>query len=94
MHTLDTNAIIYYLSGDATAIQALEDIFNQETPLYLSTNTVLELFSLRELSDQDKDDIERLLASYLSSLGIHLRRDSKGTTIVTENRLKPGPLEI
>ena len=26
--------------------------------------------------------------------GIHLRRDSKGTTVVTENRLKPGPLEI
>jgi predicted nucleic acid-binding protein len=77
MHTLDTNAIIYYLSGDAAAVQALEDIFDQETPRYVSTITVLELFSLRELSDQDKDDIERLLASlFVIPLDIDLAREA------------------
>lgn len=77
MHTFDTNAIIYYLNGDADAVQVLEDIFEQETPRYVSTITVLELFSRRELSDQDKDDIERLLASlFVIPLDIDLARET------------------
>ncbi len=75
MYTLDTNAIIYYLNGDSAAVQVLQDIFDQETPRYVSTITVLELFSRRELSDQDKDDIERLLASlFVIPLDIDLAR--------------------
>ncbi len=77
MHTFDTNAIIYYLNSDADAVQVLEDIFEQETPRYVSTITVLELFSRRELSDQDKDDIERLLASlFVIPLDIDLAREA------------------
>ena len=77
MHTLDTNTIIYYLNGDAATVQTLEDIFDQETPRYVSTITVLELFSRRELSDPDKDDIERLLASlFVIPLDIDLARDA------------------
>ena len=40
------------------------------------------------------DDARLPTAPNIPNPGIHLRRDSKGTTIVTENRLKPGPLEI
>lgn len=77
MHTFDTNAIIYDLNGDADAVQVLEDIFEQEPPRYVSTITVLELFSRRELSDQDKDDIERLLASlFVIPLDIDLAREA------------------
>jgi len=77
MYTLDTNAIIYYLNGDAAAVQTLENIFDQGTPRYVSTITVLELFSRRELSDQDKDDIKLLFASlFVIPLDIDLARDA------------------
>ena len=77
MHTLDTNAIIYYLNGEASVVQSLEDIFDQGTPRYVSTITVLELFSRPELSQQDKDDIERLLGSlFVIPLDIDLAREA------------------
>ena len=49
MYTLDTNAIIYYISEEPAAVQTLEDILAQEVPLYVSTVTELELFSLSTL---------------------------------------------
>jgi predicted nucleic acid-binding protein len=61
MYTLDTNAIIYYLNGDRTVMQTLEEIIDQGAPRYVSTITVLELFSRRGLSELEKDDIERIL---------------------------------
>ena len=77
MHTLDTNAIIYYLNGEESVVQSLEDIFDQGTPRYVSTITVLELFSHPELSQQDKDDIERLLGSlFVIPLDIDLAREA------------------
>ncbi len=77
MYTFDTNAIIYYLGGEASVVTALEDIFDQETPRYVSTITVLELFSRRDLSQQDKDDIELLLGSlFVIPLDIDLAREA------------------
>ena len=77
MYTLDTNAIIYYLNGDTAAVRALEEIFDQGTPRYVSTITVLELFSRRALSERDKDDIEQLLASlFIIPLDIDLAREA------------------
>jgi predicted nucleic acid-binding protein len=52
VYTLDTNAIIYYLNGDRAVMQSLEDIIDQGAPRYVSTITVLELFSRRGLSDR------------------------------------------
>jgi len=62
VYTLDTNAIIYYLGRDAHAVRLLEEIFDQRAPLYVSTITVVELFS-RPLSNPEKDGIEELLDS-------------------------------
>ena len=62
MYTLDTNAIIYYLGRDGHAVRLLDEIFDQRAPLYVSTITVVELFS-RPLSNPEKDGIEELLDS-------------------------------
>ena len=63
MHTLDTNAIIYYLNGELSAARILDDVFDKEEPIYVSAMTELELFSHRLLTDDDSDTITRLLAS-------------------------------
>lgn len=61
MHTLDTNAIIYYLKDDPAAVRLLSDIFNSITPLYVSTITEVELFSFSSLSEDESERIERIL---------------------------------
>jgi predicted nucleic acid-binding protein len=77
VYTLDTNAIIYYLNGDRAVMQALEEIIDQGAPRYVSTITVLELFSRRGLTETEKDDIERLLATtFVISLDIDLAREA------------------
>ncbi len=62
MYTLDTNAIIYYLGREPQAMQALDAIFDYAAPLYVSSITVVELFS-RALSREEQAGIEALLAS-------------------------------
>ena len=77
MYTLDTNAIIYYLNGDRAVMQALEAIIDQGAPRYVSTITVLKLFSRRGLTEAEKDDIERILATmFVISLDIDLAREA------------------
>jgi predicted nucleic acid-binding protein len=63
VYTLDTNAIIYYLAGDAQAQPVLEEFFDLGAPLYVSAVTVIELFSHTSLGAPEKDIIERLLDS-------------------------------
>lgn len=63
MYTLDTNAIIYYISEEPAAVQTLEGILAQEVPLYVSTVTELELFSLSTLTTEDETRIEEVLNS-------------------------------
>jgi predicted nucleic acid-binding protein len=77
VYTLDTNAIIYYLNGDRAVMQALEEMIDQGAPRYVSTITVLELFSRRGLTETEKDDIERLLATtFVIPLDIDLAREA------------------
>ena len=61
MYTLDTNTIIYYLKDDPDAVAVLKDIFSQDTPLYISAVTEIELFSFPTLNDQEAEQIEALL---------------------------------
>ena len=75
MYTLDTNAIIYYLGRDPQALHLLEAIFDQAPPLYVSTITVVELYSRSGLSAAEKDGIEKLLDSlFVISVDIELAR--------------------
>jgi predicted nucleic acid-binding protein len=61
VYTLDTNAIIYYLKDDPDAVAALSEIFSQDTPLYISAITEIELFGFPTLSDQEEEQVEALL---------------------------------
>ncbi len=63
MYTLDTNAIIYYLKDDTDAVTILSNIFAQDTPLYISTITEIELFGFSKLSDQEAEQIESILGT-------------------------------
>jgi len=61
VYTLDTNAIIYYLKDDPDAVIILSNIFTQDTPLYISAITEIELFGFSKLSDYEVEQIEAIL---------------------------------
>lgn len=61
MYTLDTNAIIYYLKDDLEAVPALNHLFSQDTPLYISAITEVELFGFPKLNDEEAEQIEAVL---------------------------------
>jgi hypothetical protein len=63
VYTLDTNAIIYYLKNEGTAVSVLEPLFAQDVALYVSAITELELFSSPGLTDEDMSAISQLLTS-------------------------------
>ena len=63
MYTLDTNAIIYYANDEPTAVSILEPIFEQEAPLFVSTLTVMELFSYPALTDEEEARLNRVLST-------------------------------
>lgn len=85
MYTLDTNAIIYYLKGDVNAIPLLEDLFEKNIPIYISSITEVELFSFSNLTNKDIEQITNLiktlsvisLDSQLARLAGLLRRQYK-----------------
>ncbi len=60
MFTLDTNAIIYYAHGDSDAIKLLEGITAKNTPVYISSITITELFS-SSISDKEAIAIENTI---------------------------------
>ncbi len=75
MHTLDTNAIIYYSKGDEKAVKILDVIFEQGTPLYISTITEIELFSFSNLTEDDIRWFEDFLkALTIISVDSHVAR--------------------
>ena len=63
MYTLDTNAIIYYLDDDPTVVPLLDPIFGQESALFVSIVTELELLSHPGLTEEDIAEIQQLLTS-------------------------------
>lgn len=77
MYTLDTNAIIDYLNGEPAATQTLDDIFDQRAPRYISTITVLELFSRRDLTEGEKRTIDAIIDTlFVVPLDIDLAREA------------------
>jgi len=67
MHTLDTNAIIYFLKGDKNAVFILEKILKENHGLiYVSSITELELLGYPNLTDQDENDLEEILATLVA----------------------------
>ncbi len=67
MHTLDTNAIIYFLKGDKNAVFVLEKILKENHGLiYVSSITELELLGYPNLTDQDENDLEEILATLVA----------------------------
>ena len=63
MYTLDTNAIIYYLKGEAAAVSFLDPVLARDIGLYVCAITELELLSSPALTPQDISEISQLLAS-------------------------------
>jgi predicted nucleic acid-binding protein len=63
VYTLDTNTIIYYLDEDPTVVPLLEPIFGQESALFVSVVTELELLSHPGLTEADIAEIQQLLTS-------------------------------
>lgn len=76
MYTLDTNAVIYFLNGDKRARPFLEEIFSEGSEsIYISSITELELFSYPYLSDNDENDLDKLIATFaIISLDSRLAR--------------------
>lgn len=61
MYTLDTNAVIYYLRGDSSAVRILEDIFTKDVPIYISALSEAELFGYPHLTASETTQIDSLL---------------------------------
>lgn len=61
MYTLDTNAIIYYLKGDAKVVETIKEVFGMNSPIYVSTVTEIELFGFHDLTDTEAADIDEFL---------------------------------
>ena len=59
MHTLDTNAIIYYLKDDAHAVFELNRIFASGKPIYVSAITEIELFGFPNLTAKEENNPSR-----------------------------------
>ncbi len=66
MYVLDTNAIIYYLGGDARAMPTIHNVFAEHVPVYVSAITEVELFSFNRLTAED----ERLLELLIKTLSV------------------------
>ena len=61
MYVLDTNVIIYYTNDEPAAVAALEPIFSEDQPIYISTLTEIELFSHAAMTDEEEMRLETFL---------------------------------
>ena len=61
VYTLDTNAIIYYLKGEARVVSILNKIFKGVASVYISTITEVELFGFPNLNEEESKQIEEIL---------------------------------
>jgi predicted nucleic acid-binding protein len=86
-YTLDTNAILYYLKGDAKAVSLLREIFVCDAPIYISAITELELFAFSGISTQEQTLIDEVLTTVsVIPVGSHMAR--LASFIRREHRLK------
>ena len=61
MYTLDTNVIIYYLSGLPEAVRFIDGLIAGDNPILISVYTEVELFSYPRLTSVEADRIEAIL---------------------------------
>ncbi|MBI2624482.1 PIN domain-containing protein [Candidatus Parcubacteria bacterium] len=75
MYTLDTNAIIYYLKDDSSAVATLREIFAEPITLYVSAITEVELFGFPNLTTSEATRIEEILQTVsVIALDSHVAR--------------------
>lgn len=75
MLTLDTNAVIYYLKGDAAASAVIEPLISVHTTIFVATVSELELFSLPSITPEETAKINALLPTFsLITLDSHMAR--------------------
>lgn len=75
MLTLDTNAVIYYLKGDAAASAVVEPLIAARTTIFVATVSELELFSLPTITYEESAKINVLLPTFsLIPLDSHMAR--------------------
>ncbi len=63
MVTLDTNAVIYFLKGDLKANEVIRSAFDVYLPMFVSTVTEVELFSLPSITTEEIGQINLLLST-------------------------------
>jgi predicted nucleic acid-binding protein len=84
MYALDTNALIY-ATQDADVAERFERILAEQTPLFVSTISAIELFSSVHTSRAEQAALERLLAGcrivpvdmHIARLAAELRRNCR-----------------
>ena len=54
---------IYYTNDEPAAVSVLEPIFEQDAPIFVSTITVMELFSYPALTDEEEARLNRVLST-------------------------------
>jgi predicted nucleic acid-binding protein len=89
MFVLDTNAIIYYLKDEQSAVKVIDKIFTQNSIVYISVITELELLSFSNLTTNELNKIEEFLQivaivpldSRLARMAANLRRLYKIKTV-------------
>jgi hypothetical protein len=89
MFVLDTNAIIYYLKDEQSAVKVIDKIFAQNSIVYISVITELELLSFSNLTTNELNKIEEFLQivaivpldSRLARMAANLRRLYKIKTV-------------
>jgi predicted nucleic acid-binding protein len=89
MFVLDANAIIYYLKDEQSAVKVIDKIFAQNSIVYISVITELELLSFSNLTTNELNKIEEFsqivaivpLDSRLARMAANLRRLYKIKTV-------------
>lgn len=61
MYTLDTNIIIYYLDRDDRVLPLIQELFKQNSPIYISAISEIELFGFSRLTEEEALQIDGIL---------------------------------
>src|SRR6267142_5118989 len=61
MYVLDTNALIYYSKNESDVVSAVEKMYEENKPVYVSAITEAEFFSYANLVDEEVESIEAFL---------------------------------
>jgi predicted nucleic acid-binding protein len=61
MYVLDINVLIYYSKNESDVVPAVEKIYEENKPVYISVITEAELFSYANLGDEEVERIEAFL---------------------------------